>query len=89
MKCKERLCSSTKNIKQSGFCNICDDLMEKCKKRYEAIEEKRTFPRIDIDLKLLIYKVEEVAAKIERIGNLKDLNIWRIRLTLIVKSSLL
>ena len=53
MKCKSKLCSRTKNLNQSGFCNICDDVMEECRKKYKAVEKKKAFPKVDIDLKLL------------------------------------
>ena len=53
MKCKQRLCSRTKNLKQSGFCSICDDLMEECKKKYQAVEKRKVLPRVNLDIKLL------------------------------------
>ena len=63
MKCKQRLCSRTKNIKLSGFCNICDDVIEEYKEKYEAVGRKqRTFPRIDLDLKLLVETHEKLAS---------------------------
>ena len=62
MKCKQRLCSRTKNIKQSGFCITCDDLIEECKKKHETIGKQKTFPRIDLDMKLLIDTHEKLAS---------------------------
>ena len=53
MKCKQRLCSRTKNLKESGFCSICEDVMEECKQMYKAAEKKKLFPRVHLDIKLL------------------------------------
>ena len=54
MKCIQRMCSRTKNLQKSGYCNICDDLMENLKKKYENKEKQKTFQRVELDLKLLI-----------------------------------
>lgn len=54
MKCIQRLCSRTKNLKSSGYCNICDDLVEDMKKKHEGIEKQNSFNKVELDLKLLI-----------------------------------
>ena len=54
MKCIQRLCSRTKNLKESGYCNICNDLVEDLKKKYERIEKPTSFQKVELDLKLLI-----------------------------------
>ena len=53
MKCSQRLCQRNKNLKQSGYCNVCDDLIEDLKKKHEASEKKRQFRRVELDLNLL------------------------------------
>ena len=53
MKCIQGLCQRTKNLKLSGYCNICDDLIEELKKKHEAVERQRTFSRVEIDFRLL------------------------------------
>ena len=39
-------------MKQSGYCTICDDLIEELKRQYESKEKKRTFQRVELDFKL-------------------------------------
>ena len=53
MKCKQRLCQRTKNLKQSGYCNVCDDLVEEMKQKHKATEKPRTFQQVELDFKLL------------------------------------
>ena len=53
MKCSQRLCQRNKNLKQSGYCNVCDDLIKDLKKKHEASEKKRQFGRVELDLNLL------------------------------------
>ena len=53
MKCSQRLCQRNKNLKQSGYCNVCDDLIEDLKKKHDASEKKRQFGRVELDLNLL------------------------------------
>ena len=40
--------------KQSGYCILCDDLVEDIKKKYEHIEKKKSFHKVELDLKLLM-----------------------------------
>ena len=53
MKCIQRLCQRNKNLKSSGYCSICDDLIEDLKKKHEDAEKKRCFNRVDLDFNLL------------------------------------
>ena len=53
MKCNQRLCHRNKNLKESGYCSICDDLMNELKRKYEPKQKPRTFQRVELDLKLL------------------------------------
>ena len=48
------MCSRTKNLKQSGYYNICDNLVDDMKKKYEHIEKQKSFHKVDLDLKLLM-----------------------------------
>ena len=54
MKYIQRLCSRTKNAKQSGYCNICDDLVEEMKKKHEHIEKQKSFQKVELDLTLFM-----------------------------------
>jgi len=53
MKCGQRLCQRNKNLKPSGYCNVCDDLIEDIKKKHETAEKKRQFGRVELDFNLL------------------------------------
>jgi hypothetical protein len=75
MKCIQRLCQRTKNLKLSGYCNICDDLIEELKKKHEAVERQRTFSRVEIDFRLLKDTHEKLIN-----GNKVDANIVNILL---------
>ena len=75
MKCSQRLCQRNKNLKQSGYCNVCDDLIEDLKKKHEASEEKRQFRRVELDLNLL----RETHTKLAN-GNRVDHNVVNILL---------
>ena len=75
MKCIQGLCQRTKNLKLSGYCNICDDLIEELKKKHEAVERQRTFGRVEIDFRLLKDTHEKLIN-----GNKVDANIVNILL---------
>ena len=47
---------------QSGLCITCDDLMEEWKKKNKTIGKQKTFPRIGLDMKLLIDTHEKLAS---------------------------
>jgi len=53
MKCTHKLCQRTKNLKQSGYCNVCDDLIEEMKAKQKATEKPKTFKPVELDFKLL------------------------------------
>ena len=53
MKCTQRLCQRTKNLKESGYCNVCDDLFEEMVKKYKALKKPRSFEQVNLDFKLL------------------------------------
>ena len=75
MKCIQSVCQRTKNLKLSGYCNICDDLIEELKKKHEAVERQRTFSRVEIDFRLLKDTHEKLIN-----GNKVDANIVNILL---------
>ena len=54
MKCIQRLCQRNKNLKPSGYCNVCDDVVENVKKQYETKESQRNVRRVELDLNLLV-----------------------------------
>ena len=40
------------NLKPSGYCNICDDLVEEMKKKHEGTTEKsKSFHKGELDFK--------------------------------------
>jgi hypothetical protein len=41
-------------IKESGYCSICDDLVEVVKKKNEGVAQKNSFKKVELDLKLLL-----------------------------------
>ena len=48
MKCTKKLCQRTKYLKQSGYYNVCDDLIEETKAK-----QKATFKQVELDFKPL------------------------------------
>ena len=53
MKCKQKLCSRTKNLDKSGSCAICADAIFEASKNYEK-NKKRIPSKVDVDLKLMV-----------------------------------
>ena len=53
MKCKQKLCSRTKNLDKSGSCAICADAIFEAFKNYEK-NKKRIPSKVDVDLKLMV-----------------------------------
>ena len=53
MKCKQRLCQRNKNLKESGYCYVCDDLFNTLKKQFDANESRRNIQRVELDYDLL------------------------------------
>ena len=53
MKCKQRLCQRNKNLKESGYCYVCDDLFETLQKQFDANESHRNIQRVELDFDLL------------------------------------
>ena len=52
MKCKQSLCSRTKNLKVSGNCNVCDDAITKVFEQSKSVKKK--FEHVKVDLALMI-----------------------------------
>ena len=53
MKCKQKLCQRTKNIKQSGNCNVCGDAIADAMKNEVKTDSKPT-ENVEIDIDLMI-----------------------------------
>ena len=55
MKCKQKLCQRTKNLKESGNCNVCDDIIAEALKRHDDLERKKpSLADIQVDLNVLV-----------------------------------
>ena len=55
MKCNQKLCQRTKNLKESGNCNVCDDVIAEALKRHDDLERKKpSLADIQVDLKVLV-----------------------------------
>ena len=55
MKCFQKLCQRTKSICSSGYCNVCDSVInDMTKKHQEASKKKSNFEKVDIDVKRMI-----------------------------------
>ena len=53
MKCKQKLCQRSKNLKQNGNCGICDDVIAEATKNDEN-PETNSSENVEVDLKLMI-----------------------------------
>ena len=53
MKCQQRLCQRTKNLKQNGNCNVCEEAIAASTKTIENYQEK-VIETVETDLKLMI-----------------------------------
>ena len=55
MKCIQKLCQRTKNLKNSGNCNVCDDVIaEALKKHKDLVSKKPKLADVQVDLKELV-----------------------------------
>ena len=55
MKCIQKLCQRTKNLKNSGNCNVCEDVIaEALKKHNELVNKKAKLVDIQVDLNELV-----------------------------------
>lgn len=59
MKCKQRSCQRTKNLKPSGNCTVCEEAILACKKTHENQPRKLTHT-VETDLKLMISTHEKL-----------------------------
>ena len=53
MKFKQLLCQRNKNLQESGYCYVCDDLLENMKKQFAANESQKNIQRVELDYDLL------------------------------------
>ena len=63
MKCKQKLCQRNKNLKESGNCNVCDDVIgEELKKNNTLSRKKSGFSNVvQVDLKAMVDVHEKLA----------------------------
>ena len=54
MKCKQKLCSRSKNLKQNGNCSVCEDVLENANAAHAKIDKNKTVPRVEVDLKQMV-----------------------------------
>jgi hypothetical protein len=54
MKCKQKLCARSKNLRQNGNCSICEDVLENAKNDHDRINKQKTVPKIEVDLKKMV-----------------------------------
>ena len=62
MKCKQKLCQRNKNLKDSGNCNVCDDVIgEELKKHNTLLRKKPSVSNVQVDLKAMVDVHEKLA----------------------------
>ena len=55
MKCNQKSCQRTKNLKESGNCNVCDDVITEALKKHNDLGRKKPkLADIQVDLKVLV-----------------------------------
>ena len=55
MKCKQKLCQRNKNLKESGNCNVCEEVIyHELKKQENQQRKKPMIENIQVDLKAMV-----------------------------------
>ena len=70
MKCKQQLCQRNKNLKESGYCYVCNDLFEILKKQFDENESRRNIQRVELDYDLLKETQRRLVSGLNVDGNL-------------------
>ena len=72
MKCKQKLCNRAKNIRDNGYCNVCDEAMKEVKKNTEQVKKKNNTNEVHVDLEFMS-KMHEKLVKGEAVDQ-KDVS---------------
>ena len=68
MKCNQKLCQRNKNLNSDGTCNVCEDVIAECKKKYDKIKKKCVIEKVEVDLKDMI-NTHKKLSKGEKVDN--------------------
>ena len=54
MKCKQKLCSRSKNLSPNGNCSVCEEVLENARIAKDQTNKQKSVPKIEVDLKQMI-----------------------------------
>ena len=61
MKCGQKLCQRTKNLGETGNCNVCDDDIVTITNNHKKIEKKNSLKPVQLDLKRMVETREKLS----------------------------
>ena len=73
MKCNQKLCQRTKNLRQTGNCSVCDDVIKNATESHKQIDLKKSVKTVQVDMKKMI-DIHEKLSKGVNIDS-KDVNV--------------
>ena len=73
MKCNQKLCQRTKNLRQTGNCSVCDDVIKNATESHKQIDLKKSVKTVQVDMKKMI----DIHGKLSKGVNIdnKDVNV--------------